>query len=251
MEEDRRKGIMKLRIKSSRGKEAILQDLYTKLEIPFINIFGNGLYFTIVLREQDGNMLLRSNMKSKLDKLGFDTTIPPEIRAQRSVFVRCVHETVGSHTNEELKMEIEKQQNWIQIINVIKIKDYTHVFKLECATTEMAEKIRNTRLLIYETFIPGYRIEKDNFVSVQTCFTCYKYEHHASPNCPQKGQILCSECASTEHRWTECRFNVKKMLKLQGATSYLGDVVPSEERIYVKQTISNTGKDHENKTETI
>ena len=74
-------------------------------------------------------------------------TVPPEVRANRSVFVRRVMPHVGSRPANELKEEIEQQQDWAKINEITKIKDYTHVFKIEFLDTLMAHSEQTFKFL--------------------------------------------------------------------------------------------------------
>ena len=61
---------------------------------------------------------------------------------------------VGSRPADELKNEIERNQDWAKIKEITKKKDYTHVFKIEFQDTLMAQKILETGILLFNTFIP-------------------------------------------------------------------------------------------------
>ena len=134
-------------------------------------IFGNGPVFTLTLREQDGAKILKTENQNKLKEKGISVTIPPDIRANRPVFVRRVMPHVGSRPAEHLKKEKERNQNWAQIKDITKIKDYTHVFKIVFQDTLMVQKTFETGILLYNTFIPLENIEKDNYTPIRMCFT--------------------------------------------------------------------------------
>ena len=121
---------MKIRINAPNlQKEKIIEILFTELEIPTLSIYGNGPIYNLTLREQDGAKILKSENQNKLKIKGVTVTVPPEVRAKRSVFVRRVMPHVGSRSALELKEEIEKHQTWATINEITKIKDYSHVFK--------------------------------------------------------------------------------------------------------------------------
>ena len=51
------------------------------------------------------------------------------MKARRKVFMRRLDKHVGGHTKEEIREEIEKNQEWPKEVIVTKIKEYTHVLK--------------------------------------------------------------------------------------------------------------------------
>ena len=73
---------------------------------------------------------------------------------------------VGYRPAEDLKREIEKNQNWAKIKEITIIKDYTHVFKIEFQDTLMAQKTIETGTLLFHTFIPPENIETDNYTPI-------------------------------------------------------------------------------------
>lgn len=48
------------------------------------------------------------------------------------------------------------------------------------------------------------QIERENLISLLTCFTCYQLEDRATLDCQYKKHIFCSDCAVTGHRFSDC-----------------------------------------------
>lgn len=63
--------------------------------------------------------------------------MPLELRTKRTVFVRKVQKKVGEHTAEE----IENQNPYLKVDEIVKIKQYYHVFKVQFKETAMADKV--------------------------------------------------------------------------------------------------------------
>ena len=82
---------------------------------------------------------------------------------------------------------------------VVKIKEYTHVMKLEFQTVEEADKVLESGLLLFKMYVAAEQVTSVEFYSVQTCFKCYHYEDHSSKDC-QKPSTKCSECVEEGHR---------------------------------------------------
>lgn len=199
---------MKLKIKTNLSAENLIQNIYSKYEIPFMGLFGKSPNFTITVKEQDGVKLLKPENTTRLNNDNIKIAVPPELKARRSVFVRKIHPFVGLKTDIELADEIERLQDWAKVENIIKIKDYTHVIKIEFTEPIMAQKATDVGLLIFGQFIAPNNIKLDEFIAIQTCFNCYKYEEHATPKCDSK-KIVCSECSAEGHRFDTCTSIIK------------------------------------------
>ena len=104
--------------------------------------------------------------------------VPPELRAKRSVFTRQVDQAVGSHSETKIETKLVKNQEYLAGFKEIQIKDFTHIFKIECANITQADKILESGLLCFYTRISPYQTKREEYISIQVCFKCYKYETH-------------------------------------------------------------------------
>ena len=50
--------------------------------------------------------------------------LPPAILAKRTIFIRQVDATVGGRTANDIRDKLIRLQHWLNITEVIKIKDY-------------------------------------------------------------------------------------------------------------------------------
>ena len=96
-----------------------------------------------------------------------------------------------------------------------KIKDFTHVIKVEFGSVEAADKAVSEGLLLFHMHVAPDQISRDEFISLLTCFYCYKYEDHTTKNCVIQ-EIRCSECSEVGHKWTACQSDHKKCLHCGG-----------------------------------
>ena len=106
-------------------RDKIIETVFLTTEIPFVRIFGGFPVYTAVTSEKNGNKLLKPEVKNKLKQKGIEVQIPMEMKAKRSLFLRRLDRHVGDHSKEEIKAEIEKNQEWAKEVSVTKIKDYT------------------------------------------------------------------------------------------------------------------------------
>ena len=204
---------VRLRVKDeSMTRDKIIETVFLATEIPFVRIFGGFPVYTAVSSEKDGNRLLKPEIKNKLRQKGIEVQIPMEMKAKRTLFLRRLDRHVGEHSKEEIKAEIEKNQDWAGEVSVTKIKDYTHVLKIEFGTVEAADKALEKGILMFHMMVAPDQMARDEFISILTCFKCYALEDHATKNCKET-KTMCSECAQEGHRWTECRNPNKKSPK--------------------------------------
>ena len=63
-------------------------------------------------------------------------------------------------------------------VTVTKMKDYTHVIKVEFGSMEEAEKALEQGLLLIYMHVAPDQMTRDEFVDLLTCFSCCKYEDH-------------------------------------------------------------------------
>ena len=195
----------------------VFKDIMTKLKIPMLGLKPvNVGYNALLEREEDVDVILSESGISVLKELNLTARIPPDVRARRSLFLRRIDAYVGAHTAQELKSELEHQNNWLKIREVFKIKEYTHVLKIECNEVQMADRALQQGLLCYYSKIAASQIERETYVSLQLCFKCYKYEEHPTAECPEGNVTWCSECSSKEHTFRECKSNEKRCLNCHG-----------------------------------
>jgi hypothetical protein len=97
------------------------------------------------------------------------------------------------------------------VSEVVKFRTYTHIFKVEFATTEMARRAAEDGFLCCHMKISPSQIQQEKYIDLLMCFTCYKYEDHLTKDCPTPKAVRCSEC-SGEHSYRDCKEDFKKCL---------------------------------------
>jgi len=143
---------------------------------------------------------------TELSKINLAPTQSREQMAERSLFIKRLDSVAGSHSAEEIKHELHQNHTWLQITEVHKIKNFTHIIKIVCSTSEMANQAIEQGLLLFYTRISPTQITKEKFTPLQTCFKCYKVNDHNTSDCPQT-QTKCSICSQPGHAFSECKSN--------------------------------------------
>ena len=106
---------------------------------------------------------------------------------------------VGQHTEDEMEEEIMKPQEWVKTATVTKIRDHTHVAKGEFKTVEIAERVLRDGLLMYYMQISPSHMSREGFISIQTCFSCYRLEDYPTNKCTDN-RIMCYLCTMYNRR---------------------------------------------------
>ena len=79
---------------------------------------------------------------------------------EENIIFEKIGKHVGDHSKQEIKAEIEKKQEWAKEVSVIKIKDYTHVLKIEFSTLEAADKALEKGVLMFYMMVTPERVHK-------------------------------------------------------------------------------------------
>ncbi|KAF2363817.1 hypothetical protein FHG87_005423 [Trinorchestia longiramus] len=120
-------------------KPKVFQTIQKHLKLPLTGLreVGSG-YNAFMEFESDVEKLLTQKATSTLAFIGLEARLPPEIRAQRSVVCRQIDSWIGGKSVDELKQEITHRNPHLEVREIIKFGQYTHVFKIEFATINMA-----------------------------------------------------------------------------------------------------------------
>ena len=104
------------------------------LKVPLCGLRDtNNGYNAVMEKKEDADVLLSPKRKETLAKLNLSATIPPEQRARRSIFVRQLDPSVGEKSASELAEELARNHTFIAEYVVIKMKECTHIMKIEYA----------------------------------------------------------------------------------------------------------------------
>ena len=187
------------------AKETVLQTAAITVKAPFTRLFETGDGYKAICRStEDAEKILSSYGVAEFNKIGITVMTPPELKAQRSIFVRQLDSTFGSHSPTEIKEELEYMNEWMKIEEVVKIGTYTHVMKVRFAETSMADKALSSGFGGFNWHVTPDQIQREEYTNLLLCFSCYRYEDHATNNCPTKDQKVCSNCATVGHSFREC-----------------------------------------------
>ena len=170
---------------------------------------GRNIFLLIIFRILD--RLLTNNIRESLKKDEFEVLTPPEHNAKRTIVLRNVNSLITTIDNEELKNDLEHRNSWLKVTEIIKISNAPKILKIKAEGSEMDRLACEKGILIYNQSIPPANVDKEIFVYLSPCYKCYKYSH-TTDKCPTPDIEVCSECASKEHTFRDCRSPNKKCL---------------------------------------
>lgn len=183
------------------------------LNVPLIRIFNtNDGYKAVCRNDDEADKLLNRVAVDLFDREGLSVVMPPEMVAKRSIIARGIDNHIGQATANEILENMKYHNEWMNIEEIIKFKDYSHVFKVRFAETSMADKAARDGFLIGNMSVTPKQIEREEFIRVQTCFSCYRYEQHQTRDCPENNDKVCSECSARGHTFRECNATHKKCI---------------------------------------
>lgn len=193
-------------------KEEVFETAFRELQAPLTKLTETQSGFYATTDDQQAiDKLTTARATDLFKKINLKPVEPPELRSKKTIFVRQVDSSAGDRPAEEIKQELQEKHQWLKVKEVIKIKQYTHVFKIVCTETQMASKILETGLSIFNTRIPPYNCEMEEFTHLLICYRCYQIENHPTSEC-KSPTTVCSECSQQGHMWTDCTSETKRCL---------------------------------------
>ncbi|KAF2352204.1 hypothetical protein FHG87_017041 [Trinorchestia longiramus] len=230
----------KLRFRSLNPREPpdkpkVFQTIQKHLKLPLTGLreVGSG-YNAFTEFESDVEKLVTQKATNTLTSIGQEARLPPKIRAQRSVVCRQIDSWIGEKSTDELKQEITHRNPHFEVREIIKFGQYTHVFKIEFATINMACHALQHGILCERIKIAPSQIQQ-KFIEILICFNCYKMEQHATKDYPTPNLTICSECTGN-HAHKNCTSPIKKRLKCQEDHRTMAMSCPTRETIIKNKT---------------
>lgn len=103
----------------------------------------------------------------------------------------------------------------LKVTEVIKFKHYTHIFKVEFASSEMVRSADENGFFCCHMKNSGTQIQQEEYIYLHVCFKCYAYKDHLTKNCPTPDAVRCAEYLGN-CQYRGCNEEAKKCLKWDG-----------------------------------
>lgn len=189
---------------------------YGTLNVPFTRIFTTNEGYKVICRnEEDADKILNKEATREFERLGLTVMVPIEMKTKRSIFIKKLDNIIGEHTAEEIKAEIEKENKWIKITEVTKIKNYTTIMKLRLEDIKMVVKAKQQGILAFNLSISPDQIEQEDYIQITTCYRCYELDDHQTNECPHTNLTICSECGERGHTFKNCTNEEKRCINCE------------------------------------
>ena len=92
------------------------------------------------------DQLLTAKTIKKLNDIVLDASMPPKVKARRSVICRNIDSYVGSNSKEEILKNINESNQNLQAVEVYKFGDLTHIMKVRFKSTEQCDQAKEKRI---------------------------------------------------------------------------------------------------------
>lgn len=160
--------------------------------------------------DDDEDIIFREATQKKLQEAGFTAVMPPELRSRRTVICFRIDELAYEYNAAEMKEELERQQEWLQVDEVYKFTG-SRTIKIICASCDIARRALESGVLMFYISIPPTQMKIEDYTPLMACNRCQAIEVHHTNQCPHPQEYkVCSECASKEHTFRECQATHKK-----------------------------------------
>lgn len=147
----------------------------------------------------------------------FTPVMPPQLKANRSVLIFKVENHIFKNSEEDIKEEILKHNEWVEEISQVYKFPNTNTLKISFTESNKATKAQEYGIKLFFMKIANYNIVQDTYVNITTCMKCYAIEEHTTRQCPKEASYkICSCCSATDHTWTECKAGVKSCINCGG-----------------------------------
>lgn len=222
---------VQIRLSKQMSKGEVMEKVFGIVGTPFIRLFESTRGFTALLNDEDSQRLTGEKSVRDLKAEGIEVVPPPDFKTRRSIFVRGLDPIAGGHSPAETRDELVRSNDWMEVDEIIKIKNYTHVMKIVFKDICSTERALRDGFLLFCMRVSPDQIKQETFTPLMTCFTCFKYERHSTYQCPDRGMVtLCSECSESGHTWRECKSTTKKCVNCGGPHRTLAMACPIKKK---------------------
>ena len=134
--------------------------------------------------DKDVDNLISAPCLEALNSLSCVPQLPPEIRARRTVLLRYVHEQLQQNDDLTIIEELQRENHWFTVTNIYKFSTSSTI-KVTCATIAMASRTKDSRVVLFNFFVPQYNISMNQYINIIMCYKFYCLDDHYASNCPK------------------------------------------------------------------
>ena len=164
-------------------KEAVYECTCGQLNAALTGLFETTTGFTaLVVDEKTIDCILTEKGKRLLAKINLEPLLPPQIKAQRTVFVKLLDEYVTSRPTDEITDELKRNNILTHDVTKIGTPNRT-TLKLTMQSTTDAKKLLTDGMVLFNVRVAPQQCELEDYTHLLICYKCYKYSDHMTKNC--------------------------------------------------------------------
>ena len=195
-----------------------------KYKVKIESIFKVNQDFIIKFPDgAEAERIFHNPLKDVLHDVQFRPSLPSELRASRTIFIRRVDSEILKNSENEISNEIKRCNDWCSIVELTKLKT---CLKITFETVHMADKSIDDGLFLFYLHVPSTNITRDSFIRLNTCFICYKVDNHPTKECPKKNLTQTSRSAQIAALKITCSKIVRTVLKISNVSTVLNAITP-------------------------
>ena len=166
-------------------------------------------WVVITYQPDDAQKLSKAKPQQDLSDINLQVDLPPDIRTKFVLIIKKVDKSLFNNTPDQIKHEIYRSATFTQnkISEIVPLPQFD-MLKIRLTTIDVADKLKTQGFRLFRCSVAPWQIENERHTKLAQCMICYSYDHTRG-NCNQTTTI-CSECASTTHRWDACPGDFKK-----------------------------------------
>ena len=231
------------------NKEGRRRELYTlfgdtDLLVTGLRDSGNGEVYYAITHENQLDNFLSDATKEKFESQNFSIVNPPEFNALKSIIIKNLDKQIEAYNLDEIKDNIEKNNDNIIIETVITLPTPTKMLKVKLQNQFMAIKATLNGLMIFNQYLPPASIEREVYIKLTPCYNCFAYNHHTK-KCPRPKLTLCTRCGADTHIQQQCNVNLLKCINCKKSHHTLAPVCEVRKALIKERSLEERRKRRE------
>ena len=208
---------IKVKAKCASEKKKSILNICANLCVKILKILSVEEGFNVIVESSvEADKLFSDSASTLFSAESVTLLLPPELRASRSILMFNVDSLIYNNDCEDIKADILHRNDWCQLSEVIKFQRSKGI-KIIFHSSSMADLCLSKGLKVFQLYVPGSALKRDDYCPILTCFKCYQLDSHLMINCPKdQNFMVCSNCSSLGHTWKNCISSVKKCINCDG-----------------------------------
>ena len=184
----------------------------TKADAFVYKVIESGEAFILITSGSEAEKILKDETRQYYLSKGLEVQMPQEYSTLKTLMVKGVGWGVYHKSEDDIRTHIESvHPNW-KIEKIVKIPNNETLMKIVCKSPSVADQIAENGITIFSQRFDGRSLEREVYINITPCMRCYKYDHFTKRCKAPESYKICSECARTGHRFSECQSQHKKCI---------------------------------------